>query len=95
MMETAQILLFRFWWVILFSLACFAALEQGSKKIKATYALLDEKFTQLENEKRQALIIQENLQLQIASQTDPAWVELLLIKGLGVVPEGQIKVFFE
>lgn len=95
MIEMAQFLLFRFWWVIVFSLACFGALEQGSKNINAAYALLDAQLKELENEKQHALLIQENLQLQIASQTDPAWVELLLIKGLGVVPEGQLKVFFE
>lgn len=95
MIEMTQTVFLRFWWVVIFSLSCFAALEQGTKKITMAYTLLDEQLTLLENEKKQALLIQENLLLQIASQTDPAWVELLLIKGLGVVPEGQTKVFFK
>lgn len=33
--------------------------------------------------------------LEINSQSDPAWVELMLMKNLGLVPEGQIKVFFD
>ena len=36
----------------------------------------------------------EDLKLQINSQKDPAWIELTLMKGLGLVPEGQLKVYF-
>ncbi len=31
---------------------------------------------------------------EIASQEDPAWIERVLIRRLGVVPEGQTKVVF-
>lgn len=31
---------------------------------------------------------------EIDSLNDPKWVEMILMKELGVVPEGQIKVYF-
>ncbi|MCE2983850.1 MAG: hypothetical protein LW832_09830 [Parachlamydia sp.] len=49
----------------------------------------------LQKEKRTALKRQEDLQLQINSQSDPAWIELTLMKGLGLVPEGEQKVYFQ
>lgn len=38
---------------------------------------------------------QQELILQIESQTDPAWVEMVLKRNLGLVPEGQVKVYFK
>ncbi|MDE3047241.1 MAG: hypothetical protein KGI83_02705 [Verrucomicrobiota bacterium] len=49
----------------------------------------------MENEKAQVLQIKEDLQLRIASQNDPAWIEMVLIRELGVVPEGFLKVHFK
>ena len=36
----------------------------------------------------------EELSLRLQSQEDPAWMELVLMKELGVVPEGWVKVHF-
>lgn len=36
----------------------------------------------------------EELSLQIASQSDPAWIEMVLLREVGVVPEGFLKVHF-
>lgn len=36
----------------------------------------------------------EYLELKIASQEDPAWIEMILMRDLGVVPEGYLKVHF-
>lgn len=55
---------------------------------------MQEKLTLLEQEKAAALALQEELLLQIRSQSDPAWVEMLLKQHLGVVREGQEKVCF-
>ena len=38
---------------------------------------------------------QRDLKLQVASQSDPAWIELALIKGLGLVPEGYTKIYYK
>jgi hypothetical protein len=86
--------IFSFWWVILFILLCFVLLEQGIKERDQEFFKLNEHLKFLQQERETAIALQEDLLLQVNSQSDPAWVELLLMKGLGVVPEGQKKVFF-
>lgn len=85
----------RFFWTILFLLACYLAYEQGMRTWSKEYSMLKKRYLEVEEEKLRLLSIQEDLLLQINSQSDPAWVELMLIKGLGLVPEGQTKVYFE
>lgn len=82
------------WWVIAF--LCLSAIlyERGLKKRNDLYQQLTEQQVALLQEKQEALKHQQNLQLQINSQSDLAWVELTLMKGLGMVPEGQQKVYF-
>lgn len=86
---------FRTWWIILFALACYFAYEQGMRSREMEYASLKKRYLESGQERQRLLRIQEDLLLQINSQSDPAWVELVLIKGLGLVPEGQTKVYFE
>jgi hypothetical protein len=83
------------WWVILFSILCYMLFEQGMKMRDQEYAKLQMQHIDLERQKKEALALQEKLTLEINSQSDPAWVEWVLIKGLGLVPEGQTKVFFD
>jgi hypothetical protein len=84
----------RSWWVILFILLCYMLYEQGLRQSNRDFAKLHHQYLELQKEKKLAYAIQEDLLLQVNSQSDPAWVELTLIKGLGLVPEGQIKVVF-
>ena len=44
---------------------------------------------------RNAALREEDLQMRIASQNDPAWIEMVLMREIGVVPEGWIKVHFK
>jgi len=90
-----EFLFFRFWWVALFTLFCYTVLEQGLGKVNTEYSKLNDQLVKIQTEKIKAFAKQEDLLLQVNSQSDPAWVELLLMKGLGVVPEGQIKVLFK
>lgn len=55
---------------------------------------LRKKLSDIQIEKEAALNQQQDLRLQIISQQDPAWIELTLMKGLGLVPEGQQKILF-
>jgi hypothetical protein len=64
-------------------------------KKRETYAQLRDRMRLLEIEKQLALQEREDLLLQIASQSDPAWIELVLMKGLGLVPKGYKKVYFK
>lgn len=90
----AQCIFIQSWWVIAFILICAIIYEHGLKKRDTLYQQLTEQWLSLQKEKQEALHHQQNLQLQINSQSDLAWVELTLMKGLGLVPEGQQKVYF-
>jgi hypothetical protein len=56
---------------------------------------LASKIEELEKLKRSCLEEREDLVLQISSQNDENWIEMVLKKRLGVVPEGQMKVYFK
>jgi hypothetical protein len=64
------------------------------EKKKRVLEVLKSQLHALQSEKRFLLEEKEDLKLQISSQKDPAWIELTLMKGLGLVPEGQLKVYF-
>lgn len=72
----------------------FYLYEQGINTRDLEFAKLQEHKFDLEKQKKEALKLQQQLILEINSQSDPAWVELVLIKVLGLLPEGQTKVYF-
>jgi hypothetical protein len=82
------------WWTILFFLLCFFAYDQGSHYRDIEKERLVKKLVGIEREKKRALAHRQNLLLQIESQHDSSWNALILMKGLGLVPEGQQKVVF-
>ena len=53
------------------------------------------RFQEMEKECLMEHRERENLQMQIASHNDPAWIEMVLMREIGVVPEGWIKVHFK
>ena len=82
------------WWVVLF-LACGSVFYfHGMWKKDVAHQELQTKLKGLEREKQEAAEKKQELTLQIQSQDDPAFVEMTLMKGLGLVPEGQVKVYF-
>jgi hypothetical protein len=82
------------WWTILFFLICFFAYDQAAKRRDREEKGLQDKYLHLLQAKASALQTQEELKLQIASQNDQSWIELVLMQKLGLVPEGQQKVHF-
>ena len=82
------------WWVVAFIFGCAILYEHGLKERSRLYQQLTEQAAALAKEKTFALDTQARLQRQINSQNDPAWVELTLMKQLGVVPKGQKKIYF-
>lgn len=86
--------LWRSWWVILFILACCMLFEHAIYPQKQEYTRLTTRMQELHEEKAQALHLQEDLLRQVNSESDPAWIELTLMKGLGMASEDQTKVFF-
>ena len=85
----------RWWWTLLFILLCGGIYAKGMKKKQEIFSQLESKMVHLEKARTLALVKREDLLKQIDSQSDPAWIEMLLKKKLGVVPEGQVKVYFE
>lgn len=88
-------LLMRSWWVIAFILFCTILYERGLHKRDAQFQQLNAQLAALLIEKEQVLAKQEVLQRHVNSQSDLAWIELTLMKGLGVCPEDYQKVYFE
>jgi hypothetical protein len=93
-MKFVENCLMKSWWVVLFILTCYMFYEQGLKKRDQDFDKLHLQLVDLQKQKKEALSLREDLILQVNSQSDPAWVELVLMKGLGLIPEGQTKVFF-
>lgn len=87
---------YRRWsWVLVF---CLVTTFVYSQSIKRKRALVQEySFRLSEMDKQQRLVCSEleYLQLKIASINDPDWIELILMRDLGVVPDGYLKVHFK
>ncbi len=88
-------LLHRYGWVLLFWVVCFTLYSQAMHKKSVVYSELKENIRDLESLKALTELEREDLALQIYSQNDADWIEMVLKKNLGVVPEGQTKVYFK
>ncbi len=82
------------WWVFAFLLACAILYEQSLQQQEEIFQQLNDQQHSLQEEKQLALEEQQRLLRQINSQKDRAWIELVLMKEMGLVPEGQKKVYF-
>jgi len=88
-------IILRSWWVILFIMVCSVGYDLSVKKRKKAIAQMNNKYNSLLAEKAFAISKKEDLTLKLSSQSDPSWVEQVLMKELGVVPENKIKVHFK
>ncbi|HPE84934.1 MAG TPA: hypothetical protein PLO43_01995 [Chlamydiales bacterium] len=85
----------KWWWVVAFLSICYLLYLQSVKEKRVLISSLEERIETLEQEKEAFVQEQEELSLRIDSEQDPAYVEMTLMKELGVVPEGQEKVIFD
>lgn len=90
-----ECLCMKWWWVILCSILLIMFYEQSAKGRKREYIYLETRLAQLQRQRALALETNRELNLQVDSQSDPEWIELILQKSLGLVPEERTKVFFE
>ena len=76
---------------------CLVALFfwQNSRKTYFVAADLEQRLSEIIEQKRVVVMERDDLLLQIQSQKDPQWIELVLRRRLGLIPEGQTKVYFE
>ncbi|MBS0606106.1 MAG: hypothetical protein KF898_06575 [Parachlamydiales bacterium] len=93
--KTLKSVIFQSWWMLLFAGGCFVIYTQAMQKKALVAKGLQEQLNHLSVQKEQLLVEHEDLVLQIQSQSDPAWIQLTLMKGLGLVPDGQMKIFFQ
>ncbi len=89
-----EVVFIRFWWVFLFFLLSFIGYDQAILKKNKDIHTFKTKLTALEKIKQQKKAENENLNQIINSENDPAWIEQVLMRDLGVVPEGKLKVHF-
>ncbi|HKZ00005.1 MAG TPA: hypothetical protein VJ112_02445 [Rhabdochlamydiaceae bacterium] len=92
--KACETLVFRSWWMFLFLALCFLVYSHAMHKKDQAYRELENYLANLKTEKDILLQDRDDLLLQVGSQSDPSWIQLMLMKGLGVVPEGQVKVYF-
>ena len=82
------------WWVALVLFVIAALYVQGVAKKERAIDRLSSRLASVDASYASALREKKNLVEEIASQSDPEWVEMVLMRKLGVVPEGQTKVHF-
>ncbi len=85
----------KWWWCLL---CCFLISLAYLHAIKRKQAALEEisfRFRETEQQLSLAMLEKEDLELRLASQSDPAWIEMVLMREIGVVPEGWMKVHFQ
>lgn len=93
--KAIETLIYKSWWVFIVLALCYMLYSHSMKKKNKAYLALEKQLLELQREKQKILEEKEDLLLQIDSQNDPAWIQMMLMKELGVVPEGQLKVYFK
>lgn len=82
-------------WTVLFcALCCLFTYRSHYQIDRAEGHDLEQRLMRLEQRKSEFSGDREELHSQIQSQSDPAWVEMVLMRELGVVPEGWLKIHF-
>jgi cell division protein FtsB len=82
------------WFFLLLSVGALVYVHAMNNK-SHLYEEMTLQLADLTKKKEEALQTREELALQIQSQSDPAWVEMVLKRNLGMVREGQMKVYFQ
>ena len=82
-------------WVFSIAIGCFALYGEAMYKKSKVCAELKDKVSKVEALKKFLLEEQEELTSELNSHLDDSWLEMVLKKRLGVVPEGQMKVYFK
>ena len=82
------------WWAVCFCLAATSVYFHFINEKKGAIAQLSSRLETMNKEKILCLQERDSLRLQIDSQSDPSWIEMILMRDLGVVPEGWLKVHF-
>ncbi len=82
------------WWVFCFTTIALSLYFHSIQDKKAKKLALLTKIGEMRHDWQAEIQTREMLKRTIASQSDPSWIEMVLMRDLGVVPEGWIKVHF-
>ena len=85
----------QWWWVNACLLICSHFYLKERRRFEERYAKLAAQLANLESEQIKLKKEQVQLELQRNSWEDPQWVELSLIRHLGLIPKESVKVIFE
>jgi len=83
------------WWIYLICVFSFFLFDHFSSKKKVEISNLETKQLFLERQRDLSLLKKEDLHVRICSQSDPSWIEIVLMKQLGLVPDGYMKIHFK
>lgn len=78
-----------------FIFICLMVYESNLKHYYRDLESLQSKINGLESEKHEAEKVNASLKLMVKSINDPAWVNLVLIEELGLIPEEQRKIIIK
>ena len=82
-------------WVLIVCFFSYVAHLNASTYRHQQIQLLTKRIDDLQTIKSYAQFLHADYESKINSLSDPEMVKLLLMKGLGLVKEGQVKVIFE
>lgn len=69
--------------------------ERSLHSVRMEKRALKVKLSDLKRAKESEEALHQSLSLKLKSQSDPAYVEMVLIRELGLLPEGQRLVLFK
>lgn len=82
------------WWVFLFIWICYITYLYGTHRVDQDYNNLSNQLQKLKVEVEKEEQKKQNLKLVLDSQNDSLYIEMVLKKKLGLVTQGQKKVYF-
>lgn len=94
MFNRIEKLVFDLWWVIAGILLCYGIYERGRFETGKKIRRMEDRLIHVETLIAMAKEEQEDLFMQIQSQHDDEWKELILMRTLGPVPEGFCKIVY-
>ena len=83
------------WFFCLFFVLFLTIYSVAAEKKRKTLEELQVRQTKMVAMRDMALAMRSALLLQVGSQSDPEWVQLVLKRKLGLIPAGQEKIYFE
>lgn len=83
------------WWLALLAAILLIAHERGVIDQNRRMEAVSEQLAMLQKRREELALEQRYLQAQLTHGADPAWMERVLMKHLGLAPKGYRRIHFE